>query len=264
MNIEDDILIERFLRNELSHEEQSKFHERLAIDTDFKKNFLFEEELFKSLNEEGDISSREKIDEKEIKEYENLFADETSQNLKKVLEKEAAKYKISKKRRIISLFSGVVAAVILVLVVLNIFNNSSINHQDLYSEYFKIEELQSFVSRGEDTQNDLVNAEVLFKENKYSESLAVFNPIAGKNKETSSLYIYRAIANAELNKFKEAEKILEELINSDLIDAEKGYWYQSLIYLKSGQSKKSKKVLQKIIDNSYYKSAEAKELLEKL
>ena len=40
MNLEDDILIERYLRNELSEEEKKSFLDRLDTDSEFKEHFV--------------------------------------------------------------------------------------------------------------------------------------------------------------------------------------------------------------------------------
>ena len=68
----------------------------------------------------------------------------------------------------------------------------------------------------------------------------------------------------ELNQFQEAEKTLNSLISSNLIDAEKGYWFKSLLYLKSNQIEKVKATLSLIIKNSYFNNKKARELLESL
>ena len=84
------------------------------------------------------------------------------------------------------------------------------------------------------------------------------------NSSNSNLYLYLGISQMELNQFEESQKTLNSLINSNLIDSEKGYWFKGLLYLKSNRINKAKIMLQKIIDNSYYSHLKASEILIKL
>lgn len=262
MNLEDDLLIEQFLRNELSENEKNNFLKRIANDTNFKEQFVFEKQLFESLNEK-EWSFAENTTSAQVAEYKKLFEDKETQKLKKVIQKTNADYKNRKKGRVITLVSSI-AAVALLFITLNVFLNTTINTNELYSENISLKELPSFTTRGNEDSSDLIKAEKLFKEKNYKESVVLFDKVLLSEKENSGVYIYKAIAHAALNQFEEAEAILEQLIQSDLIDAEKGYWYKSLVYLKSNQLDKVKTTLSKIIANSLYKKKEAVELLEKL
>jgi anti-sigma-K factor RskA len=51
--MEDDILIDNYLKGLLSENDQKSFLERLESDTDFSKIFKLEKQLFNSLNEES-------------------------------------------------------------------------------------------------------------------------------------------------------------------------------------------------------------------
>ena len=84
------------------------------------------------------------------------------------------------------------------------------------------------------------------------------------NSSNSNLYLYLGISQMELNQFEESQKTLNSLINSNLIDSEKGYWFKGLSYLKSNRINEAKIMFQKIIDNSYYSHLKASEILIKL
>ncbi|CAM1342929.1 tetratricopeptide repeat protein [Tenacibaculum amylolyticum] len=262
MNLEDNILIEKFLRNEFSESERVKFLERIDTDTVFKKQFLLEQQLFESLDE-NDWSFIENIDEKEVKEYEALFRSEEIQVLKKTIEEATRENRRNEKGRIIRIISGVAAAVVLLLFIFKPFSTN--NSLQLYAESEIMKGLPSFPERGNnEANNDLITGEKLFKEQKYKEAVSLFDAFLLENKDISGVYIYIAVANIELKDYDRALTVLDSLINSDLIDGEKGYWYKSLLYIKSKQLKKAKKTLQLIIDKKYYKYKEAIVLLDKM
>ena len=68
----------------------------------------------------------------------------------------------------------------------------------------------------------------------------------------------------ELDQFQEAEKTLDSLINSDLVDAEKGYWLKSLSYIKSKEIEKARNTLSIIIKNSYFNYKKATIVLKEI
>ena len=72
MSLEDDILIEKFLREELSEKERQSFMERLSSDPNFRAHFLMEKQLFDSLNEES-WSFVKATENGEIEAYESIF-----------------------------------------------------------------------------------------------------------------------------------------------------------------------------------------------
>lgn len=260
MNLEDDILIEQFLRNELSESERKKFLERIETDTGFKEQFLLEQQLFESLNE-NDWSFAEGIDEKELKEYEALFKSEETQRLKKAIEEATNKGETkNKKGKIIRIAFGLAAAAVLLLFIFKPF--SSNNSLELYTNNAMMQGLPSFAERGSEKNGNLITGEKLFKKQKYKEAASFFDTFLSDNKSVSGAYIYAAIANIELKNYDTAITILENLIHSDLIDGEKGYWYKSLLYIRTKELKKAKKTLQLIVDKNYYKHQDAIKLLE--
>ncbi|WP_299887348.1 hypothetical protein [uncultured Lacinutrix sp.] len=264
MSLEEDILIERFLRNELSEEERENFLKRINNDETFREMYNLEKQISEGLNQK-DWNFVANENTKELEEYDNLFKDEQTQKLKNEIKKVLLKRKEKNSKRVLMLFTGA-AAIVLLLLVINFFvSNTSLSTNELYAEYIHKEELVSFRSRGEDAlEKELVVAEKEFKKKEYRKALNLFNKSLEKEKDYSSLYIYKAVSHIELKEYNEAEIILNELINTNLIDAEKGFWYKSLLYVKANKLSEAKSVLNKIIQESYFKKEQAKELLDKI
>ncbi len=264
MNLEDDILIENFLRNELSDEEEQLFLERVKTDSAFKEHYLLEKQLFESLNEE-DWSFAKSIDTNEVEEYEAIFESDEMQHLKEVIKKASNSPK-NNRGRVISLISGFAAAVLIGFFLIKpIFAPLIVDANGLYTTYIDLNNLPSFAERGTDDSTDqLTKAENLFKEKNYVASAEAFDEFLKNDKSVSGAYIYAAIAQSELGNYTKGIEILQNLKSSDLIDSEKAHWYKALIYVKSNQIEKAKKELKFITKKSLFNHLKAKELLSEL
>ena len=263
MGLKEDILIERFLKKELSKTEKNEVLNRMGSDVIFREKVLLEQQLSEALNE-NDWSLVKNIDNSIIKEYEEVFKSEDILKLKKTISKANNNYKEKKvfnnKKWI--LYSCI--ASIALLISLFTFNFSDQNNEELYSSYINKTEIPSIINRGDDNQyKNLAQGQVYFENKEYKKAEEIFYS-ALNNTKNSSVYLFLAVSQTELNKVEEAEKTLDLLINSDLLDAEKGYWYKALLNLKSNKISKAKSILKTIIDNSYYKTSEAKKLYEKI
>jgi hypothetical protein len=261
MSIEDDILIEKFLRDQLTAEELKIFHTRLKSDEEFKAGFDIEAQLFNSLNEE-EWSYAENVDDSEIKDYKNILDSVELQNLKKTLEEVNENYQSQNSFKLYKWIVPLVAASVALFFVFNIFTRST-SSLDLYNEYSDKGDLPSLVIRGESSSN-LSKAQQLFENNNYENALTIFESALNNSEDKATLYLYKGISETELEEFAEAEKTFNELINSDLLDASKGYWYKALLFLKMDEEENAKAVLRTIVDNKFYKFRMAKELLGKL
>lgn len=259
MNIEDDILVERFLKKELSKKESASFLLRIKRDTDFREQFLLEKQLWQTLNDK-EWSFAHNIDNSDVQEYEELFKSSEAQKIKSSIYKASKSYKNSKiKNRI--LYSSVAAVFLFFSIFMYNFYEEK-TPQELYSFHISQVSLPAIINRGNHNQyKNLAKAQTLFENKEYKKSITLFSQELDKTNSTSSIYFYLAIAQMETNQLKKAENTLNDLIKSDFIDSEKGYWLKSLLYLKSEDLIKCKKLLQFIIDNSYYNHIKAKELI---
>ncbi len=263
MNLKDDILIEHFLRNELSKKEITDFLDRLKTDSKFKEHFLIEKQLFQTLNEDK-WSFIENVDSKEIITYKNIY--DKSDALKQILKQENTNYqKNLKKKNTSKLIYFVAASIVAILFVISSVFNVKETPQNLYASYINNLDLPSLITRGA-TNNDLAKAQQYFEDKNYKEALPIFKEaLINQTKQKATLYIYTGISQTELHKYTKAEKTLNHLINSDLLGSSKGYWYKMLLYLKMNDVEKAKSILTKITsDKSNYNYEEAQKMLQKL
>ena len=265
MSLKDDILIEQFFKNELSEIERKSFLERVESDDVFKEQYLLEKQLFESLNS-NNWSFVSNVNTEIMKKNDEIFRTDKAKSLQKTLSEVHIEYKKSiqvKKRRLFYI-SGI-AASILFVITLNLFKTNNNNTTDFYNNYIMLHELPSFVTRGEvSDKNKLVDAESYFKKKEYQKAIATLESVKDDSVKDGNFYIYQAVSLLELNKYDKAEKVLNYLIHSDLIDAPKGYWYKALLYLKSKRLNKAKTELKMLMSTTNFKQKEAKELLEEL
>ncbi len=260
MNLEDDILIENFLRGNLSEKEKEDFLIKLKIDSDFNEKFLFEKELFETYSE--DEWNSKNLNPELVKEYKELFQNSETQQLKTVIDKVQNKFQESPKKkvftkRIIYLSAAMIALLFTVYTLIP----KSISNQDLYFAYIQKDKLPSLISRSTN-ETDLVIGQEYFENKNYKESLRIFKKeFENSNVKNANIYLYIGISQIELNQFENAENTFDLLINSDLIDAPKGKWYKALLYLKNNQTEKTKRLLQEIVNEKSFNYILAEKLL---
>ncbi|WP_179020840.1 CDC27 family protein [Winogradskyella forsetii] len=259
--MEDDILIDNYLKGLLSKNERESFLVRLESDDVFKEQFQLEEGLFNAL----DDNSWSFIEDKnpEIEDYKKLLQQEDLKDLKKTLAKTNSEFNSKNRKPTKRLFYYLAAASIVVLLAFQFFFNKTVSNQELYNDYIALYDLPSFVSRS-DSSNQLVKAQNLFENKKYEEALVIFQSLERQSENLGILYVYEGIAQSELGKYYEAENTFNSLINSNLLDAEKGHWYKALLFIKSDKIEDAKKILNDIVSKDLYKNVEAKALLENI
>lgn len=260
MKIEDDILIERFLKGNLSKEERASLLNRLRSDSQFKERVGLEKQLSESLNENS-WNFAQNASSQEIREFEAILNSNETLKIKHAIQEAQEDYNKSQKPSK-NWFLYAAAAVAIVLFSTFLFDEKPASNQDLFASYLKETTLVSLVDRG--AYDSIFNAvQTSFDNQKYEEVVHSLSQVID-SVQNGNAYIYLAISQMELEKYSNAENTLDKLITSNLLDSQKGYWYRSLLYLKSNQLEKTKKELQLIIDSSFYKSMEAKQLLREL
>ncbi len=263
MNFEEDILIERFLNDSLTKEEQDSFLKKMKIDVIFRKKVLLEKQLLETLNDD-DWSFIENKNTTQTKEITELYRSEEIEKIKKTIQNVNNSYqsRTIKKHKKWGLYASI--AVIVVLFSIYMFIDSSFSSQELYTHYLRNEDLPSLITRAHH-KNILAEGQEYFENKDYDKAVVIFKNEFQKNeKQNATIYLYLGIAQMELNEFKNAETTFNALISSDLIDAPKGAWYKALLHLKMGQINESKLLLSKIVTNRSYNFKQASDLLKEL
>lgn len=260
MDTETHTLIAQFLRGELSNEAQLVFEKKLNNDADFKAQFLFEQQLFQSLNDTD--WHFEHPNSPLVADYKKAFDSEAVLQLESVLKTENAKYQATQKPSNTKYIYSVAASLLLLVSVL-LFNKHD-TPQELYATYLNATELTSIITRGTH-QDELSKAQVYFEHQDYKKALAILETEMQLAENTSGvMYTYVIVCQMQLQQFDKAALSIDTLIQSDLLDAEKGYWYKALLYLKQDDVAQSKAVLTHIVTQQLYNHTKAQALLDAL
>lgn len=232
MSTED--LIEGYLKGTLSEEDKFRFNELLISDKEFKADFEFQKKLRVAVI----LESREALKEK-----------------LRLQEKE-------KKTDLTWLYAA--ASLLLIIGVAFWFtgyqNNST---EKLYLANFEpypntVEPLV----RSESKNTMRTRAFIAYEEKDFKNAVALFNKLYIQTEEDYAKF-YSAMCYMELNEIKKASEILS---NTSWTPAyqDKANWYLALCKLSLDQKNEARTLLQAIIKNSKFKTAQAKSLLKKL
>jgi len=254
--------IEDYLTGRLSDKDRDAFLNRLESDQAFKKQFEFEKQLFDAFNEDS-WSYADKADPK-VKAYKSALETAEFSALKQSIAKASKNYtdNTAKPQPSGNLIYYAAAAVIAILIVFQFMFKQSPNSEELYYSYVAMEDLPSFVTRNDSAETEAVKAQELFDKNQYDACIPLFQDLLMSNPKDSRLYLYLGIAQAEMENYEESLRVFDKLINSDLLDAEKGYWYKALTYLKMEDEEKALATLHKIESESLYHAEKAAELID--
>ncbi|NQY27907.1 MAG: hypothetical protein HRT69_00375 [Flavobacteriaceae bacterium] len=262
MNINDDILIEKYLDNTLSAQEKEIVVTRMENDPIFKEKVSFEKQLLDTFSKEK-WSFIENTNATSVQEYSELFKKEGK--LKQVLKEAKTNYNAPKKKTNFNWYLYASAAMIVLLIAIVPFVNKSSSSTELYASYLNTTELPSLSIRGNENKDVRTKAQHLFEQKKYKEALVIFNSeLDLSKKQTATVYLYMGIAQMEINQFEKAVHTFDALINSGLMDAPKGHWYKALLYLKMKKIKDSKVILNSISSKKLYNYQQANDLLKAL
>ncbi len=232
-------LIEKYIQDTLTPQEQLEFDILLDADADFKKEVDFHMDLRKVAEAKDDDNFREMLST-----IEN--SPDKKGNIKWWL--------------IAASFIGGIGLAYFFTI------GSPPSNEELFAHYFEpYRNITQPVVRS-DAQKSLNETAFNAYENaKFKEALDLFDQVL-LNKKEAPLLFYKANTLLALDHPKKAIAIFEQNINTVDIFSEKRYWYLALAYLKNNQLEESKKLLKKLltIPNSEYKKNEAAALLKKL
>ena len=133
----------------------------------------------------------------------------------------------------------------------------------LYAAYYSTNDLPFIIQRDE-SNTTLEQGVLAFQNRNYSEALAYFESYEVSNPETDvALYLYKGATYLELNNFDKAIEEFELAIDSNSIDATKGFWFKALTYLKAGDEVRAKYVLTDISQHVWYFNHDKSERIAK-
>ena len=241
---EEQNIIQRFLRDELSAEDKIKFDELIK-----DREFAFE------LKRQSDILlSLDKLRQDDIRKTIGALANMSSDN------KDPNRHKKN-----LLLYGATIVLILLIFFLINLLSSEKPT-KAYYAEYFKPYPIENIERGAEDIKEGELYKEALalYSRKEYSDAFDKFNRMENKS---SKVDLYKAICLLEMRKPIASEKLLSEMSEEEL-DITMRYeveWYRALANLKIGDFTKTEGLLTEISDNDLHPyKKQAMELLLKL
>lgn len=247
MKDENYILFESYLSNEISEDEIAAFELQLKNDEEFKQAFNTYKELSSFLehkfeNEEASAAFKE--------------------NLKGISDKHFASKETvvepRQKSKTFSFYKYAIAASVALLIGVFAFNQLS---TPSFNDYNSYDAISLTVRGGEDAL--LKQAEDAFNSKDFTEAEKAFTQLLKGNDSNTELKLYKGIALLELDKFIEADMMLEELSKTSSVYKNKAIWYLALSKLKQKENDACLEVL-KTLPEEAEDYTKAQKLIRKL
>lgn len=247
MNQESDIeLIETYLQGDLTEQERLEFENRLSIDDDFR--VLFEEELL----------IKDVIEDKKAQDF--------LTSINEVLEEAKVPSKTINLRKYT--WAGIgIAASVLVLFMLNLYNPGTTSSEELYQKYYKTYPM--VLSQRGDNQAMLDELVSAYNNDDWNQTADIIPNIPSDILPDPLKDLYLAIGLLELNKAQESIELLSKYIakpTSELYQNDLE-WYLALSYIAGGNQTSAKGILKKLkakVSSSSKLGIQVDELLQQL
>lgn len=269
MNLSEDLLhkVEQYLNGNMTDDSIKSFELQLKNNKELSEYVFLNKQMRNTYNEK-DWAFIEDSNNKEIEILEDNFRSTELQSTKKAIQTASEVYVSevisNKKKTRLYFMVGIAASLILLIGYFSI--NKGLTNSEIYSSYYSLEDLPSFVSRGNINNDLLLKGEQAFNNKNYKLAEQYFNQLINDNGEISgNMLLYLGLSQLELNKHDASINSFNQLLNSKTIDRSKGYWYKTLVYLKMDDRDNAISELKKIVqDNNNFNYKLARELLIKL
>ncbi|WP_420570805.1 hypothetical protein [Kordia sp.] len=244
--MEDDILIEKFLRNTLSDAEQASFVARMESDVIFKEQVVLEEQLLKQLGETyWSFAHNEK--HAKVEAYKKILESAEIKALKETISKAIETYKNKETSMQKSHRSLQWKPILRIAAVLVIFfsafwyfsNDNEVDYTKMTQNAWNKNIGLDFTLRShssDEIKMSLEKALRFYNHTQYDSTLITLKRYDASHKQYKDVLLLRALANYRLDKPEIALTTLDSLskYTSDI-----SKWYKGLIYLDQKKHKES-------------------------
>ncbi|SHI68829.1 tetratricopeptide repeat protein [Aquimarina spongiae] len=256
--------IDKYLDNIMTREERRAFEERVDNDSTLAEELKLQKDM-RTVYDDNDWIEGDKtaLKNDEAKQLRNFFASDEAKSLKASITEVMDNNRLNSGNKRFY-FLGIAASII-VLMTISIFVFSESDYNDLYADNIALEEIPSMITRGEEENELINNAQTLFENKKYREASDVFSKYHNSDVDTIDplSYIYKGVAHLELNEFDKALGQFGLLEQTHTLQSKKADWYRAMVYLKQEEKEKLRQILLQITsDSTNYNFERAKALLE--
>lgn len=234
MTERDEILLERYVNQELSPEERTEFEVRLEQDTEFAEAYELHKAMKSFLKENKKSTQFATF-------LEGVSTSYFEGEQQVILEKEESPIVPIWKRRT---FIGGVLAVAAVIAGTLFF--PFLTSPDLY-EQFNDHRPLALAEQSSDANKELTTAEEAFNTGNFQTANTALDKYLHTKPNDVEAQLYKGIALLELNQSVEASSIFQTIATSNSLLQPEALWYWALAYLKQGDTTNAKTKLELLI-----------------
>jgi len=222
-----DPTIEAYLLGKLEAKDLERFENQLASDPELLKAVENKKVVLGLVDAMGDIEIMAQI---------------------KAVHQQEMKLKNSPRKLIPWKWVSMAGIAALILGVCIYLFNPSPSHENLFNEHYQAYSL-SFTNRNTDNNEQLAQADQLYKTKKYQEALPLFESLFAEQPELPGLSLALGICKMELGQYESALSYFSNLTNKEFdLYKDHGLWYSALSKLKLEDTTAAKMYLQKLIN----------------
>jgi len=253
-------LIEDYLLQRLSTEQNLAFEQQLKNDPPLVKDLELHNLLLQGIELEGKLTKFSK----HLNTLKTASSSEHISNL--VVAKRQATGKTGASVKTIQRWIAGAAAVILLLVGSYWYLNDD-STESLYNKYYQVYpgSVQKSIVRGDTSYTLEEQAMQAYEGRNYQRAAALITSVIQTKPEDPDWPFYLGISYLELNDFKQAERYLKiSATNPRSMYIKQAQWYLALSYVKNNQNAQAKEILNNLKLQTGVYSDKAKQLVEHL
>lgn len=240
MNEEIELLIERYLKDEMSSEERNQFENRLTSDPELLEAYEITQAAHKLVEEAGRLDLKQTLEG---------FEDR------------------AKKSRVIKLpmraFARIAAVLVLAIGAYMFFNfGGSMTKDEAFESYFEPYANPSVLRSSDEETINWNKAVQSYNTGDYDLALEYFER-AGGDVHYTTVEFYQGMSYLLMDypDFTDAEYYFNQVREDDSDFKEQANWYYGLVVMKQGKNREAEQVFKEIVKNKSYNHRNAKKLL---
>ena len=254
-NEKDILLIDQFLRGELSPAEESRFKQRIIIDSAFEESYLQARAMQINLRKMALDEKRAMLRKIETK----LKSSASNDNPSTIVNPEGNQANTIKRRRLLFILSAA-AAIALVISIFNPWSGPSNPYADLFDQNFE-GYLSHVIKRGTTHDIDKLKsrAYALYEIQEYEKSAPLLEQIA-KSGDISS-YLYAAIAYTGMHEYEKSQTLLRKYKNNTESLRDAANLYTAINHLMLGEKQDAQTIFKDLSSRTGFIGDKAKSFL---
>ena len=241
--------IQPFLDGELSREELDKISKELESNAVLAEDIKLYREVDQAIKEQDVMDLRKRL---------NIIHNSLDGKVRQ------PKY-VPRYKKVLSYAAIASVAVLISVGVFYKLNNRKLSDEKIFENYEPYEVTMVYRSADTDARKMLNLAMQKYEARDYKTAISLFEQILNKDPEDLKAELYSGISNMEIQRFSEANRSFNKIINhDDNLYVEQAEWALAFSYLMNGNRKESKDLFNEIANKDGYYQEDAQEIVKRI